>query len=109
MTHSKVKPVFQCDTCIFETHDVENLKNHKKTVHGPSQRILKECKICDRTFTTNLLLEKHEQTHRPENQNHICNMCNTKFVAKSTLKTHVRNIHPIDFWKLEFKNKLVAK
>ena len=104
--HSNVKPAFYCDTCAFETHGLDNLKRHKKTVHGPSKRTLKQCQVCDRTFTTNLLLEKHEQTHRPENQNHICSVCNSKFVAKSTLKTHIKTIHPLDFWKMEFKNIL---
>ena len=105
-THSDIKQVLYCDICAYKTNNSENLKKHKKNVHKPSIRALKQCQFCDCSFTSDLLFQKHELTHSIENQNHVCNECNTKFATKSTLKTHIKSIHPLNFWKMEFKSKL---
>ena len=100
--HSDVKPVLYCDTCVYKTHNLENLKRHKKNVHEPSLRVQKQCQFCDRTFTSDISFQKHELTH----QNHVCNECKTKFATKRTLKNHIKSFHPLDFWQMEFKGKI---
>ena len=89
-----------CDICYKDLPSKSLLKTHILTKH-PTSSIL-ECKSCDRIFTSEINLKKHNITHRLENNDDNlstkipflkCQKCNVTFTSKILFEEHQKQKH----------------
>ena len=55
--------------------------------------LLLQCDFCDRSFKTQLLLQRHVACKHDETKEHLCDICNSTFKARGSLNRHFRQTH----------------
>lgn len=76
-----------CDYCNLQFKDLDEFREHKKTVKHPLPRN-HECSQCHKKFRSPNLLTEHIRTHTKERP-FGCNLCSATFNNKCNLRRHV--------------------
>ena len=89
--HEEKEKILQCDQCDFRTDYAFKLKHHKFNTHE-SDRNLKTCEHCGKTFTKNYKYRLHvEEVHGDTEL--FCDKCNYSTKIKRYLRDHVKKNH----------------
>ncbi|KAF4525663.1 hypothetical protein B566_EDAN001264 [Ephemera danica] len=94
-THSEHKP-HTCDLCGKGFHQKGNLRNHIFT--HTNERPYK-CEVCGKGFNqmSNLMCHKVKAHSHPDTSRYICQLCDTEFPKRVSLKSHQEFKHGIKF------------
>nr|XP_029723547.1 zinc finger protein 62 [Aedes albopictus] len=79
--------VYQCDVCPKQFSERQQIKDHKRLVHGERKLA---CDICDKRYVIPSQLWKHVRTH---NKGYMCEVCKKSFHHERTLWSHKRGQH----------------
>lgn len=80
----------KCDKCDYETYGTSAFRSHKIS-HMDVKRY--RCRFCKKAFQHKRGMNLHENIHTKENLK-MCNVCNTGFVQRTSLKFHMQKHHP---------------
>lgn len=81
--------LFKCNSCEARFDDKNNLRSHKKSVHGPSDGKKKTCNLCGTVvFNTSALKNHHKRVHEKSERTFQCDLCLKKFFSKAELTQH---------------------
>ena len=85
---------YSCEKCDFKTNRNEQLKLHVMQKHDESLKPFM-CELCEKKFATKQLLERHAETHLPDEEKYkfSCHCCPSMFTTKSNLNTHIKSHH----------------
>lgn len=85
----------KCDHCfdVFTVTSKKALMEHLLRIHFPSNLKFK-CKICYRTFRSNMGLEKHKEKHTIVFN---CKLCSKTFNRKWDFVEHIKAVHEEKF------------
>ena len=83
-----------CDRCDYKTNRTEGLKIHIMNKHEPNLKPFM-CELCEDKFATKQLLEKHVETHLPDEEKYqySCHYCPSMFTRKNNLVVHIKSHH----------------
>jgi hypothetical protein len=93
MGHKNIRP-YHCDKCNKSYITSFELNLHVRTVHEKKLRHPKQkekrfrCELCQRGFTTRLILSEHMKTHTGEKP-FVCEVCGQTFKHKSSVTKHM--------------------
>ncbi|XP_058823460.1 transcription factor grauzone-like [Topomyia yanbarensis] len=85
-TPDSAKP-FKCDICDAAFCKSFQLRFHMKYHIAKEQKIF-QCKDCNKSFGTNLLLQAHRHNHHGAFSNWACDICGKGFTHKALLEKH---------------------
>jgi len=90
----KTSPVkalrYQCDFCD-KTFDFYYMKKQHTRVHTGEKPF--KCTVCDRCFSTNGALQRHQREVHKKEKPFLCDKCGKHFSEKSNLYVHQRVVH----------------
>ncbi|CAL8128501.1 unnamed protein product [Orchesella dallaii] len=84
-----------CDKCKRVFGSEHLLRKHLKLTHkyvGEDEDIQHVCEVCGMVLANNPSLKRHVEAHAGEKK-FACHLCQAKFTAKTTLKSHLNNLH----------------
>ena len=105
--HRKSYPIKQqderlkCDKCEYSCIDKSDMRKHIVDKH-PKCIQPKKCKMCEKTFTKNVELERHIKIHH-EAEPFECEKCGKTFVLKWRLRKHL-SVHETRIYCHYFNN-----
>lgn len=80
---------FLCDTCGKEFKNYHPLIAHVRQLHAGNERIVYECYMCTKTFSTKYLLKYHMGSHMATKKLEFpCDICHKVFARKHALRQH---------------------
>jgi len=94
MFHGDTKEVWVCFICHHKFCQLASFDEHVRKSHpntandGLSEKTQCSHAGCGKVFSNKKSRIFHEKTHDPENSKFQCDVCDMKFVQKSTLKVH---------------------
>ena len=92
--HANANAMFVCDLCSeqFKKSNPEQFMYHLTKEHQIGE-FRHKCVECDKTFTSNTLLEKHKKIHHEKSSTVICDQCGKECLSKSHLDSHLKKVH----------------
>ncbi|XP_062703321.1 zinc finger protein 91-like isoform X2 [Aedes albopictus] len=81
--------VYQCDECPKKCLEKQQIKDHKRLVHGERKLA---CPVCGKRFVIPSQLQNHVRMH---NRKYRCDMCTKSFHEECSLWSHRRLQHNI--------------
>ena len=116
--HETLTRHFLCDICNKTCYS--RINEHRKSHMSPieQKKFDRKCVICQKSFGSKILLEKHLRTHlKPSDAFKIksrkiytCKHCNKTFARRGGIDAHVRNVHEESKgYKCRFCGKLFNK
>ncbi|XP_012256689.2 zinc finger protein Xfin-like [Athalia rosae] len=88
---------FPCTVCTKDFPTALSLKLHMSSLHKDSKP--KSCNICGKTFSSNVGIRNHMQTH--STSTYSCNLCQRLFRTRQAVYMHVRRQHPDEYLIME--------
>ena len=89
---TKKQQIFNCDSCDKNFRFQSILKRHIEIVHE-GKRL--KCNFCSMTFTTSHNIIKHFSVLHAGKGVFKCELCEKRFLKKTTLSTHVHTMHNV--------------
>ncbi|EAT39605.1 AAEL008602-PA [Aedes aegypti] len=81
----------ECGECHKKFLNNKYLYNHIRNVHDPKQYL---CSYCGKAFLSSQLVQRHQLTHKNDNQPLHCAKCNKSFPTWRKTYMHMRNHAP---------------
>lgn len=81
---------YVCQICGKKYKNRGGLSQHTKTTHLKIKKF--PCSVCERRFSTRIILEAHMRTHTGERP-FKCAICERAFTQKCALSTHMKLVH----------------
>ena len=90
---SEVQTTFEQLKSVFEISNTTTLSRFDNGTASTSSKAMHKCDECGRNYLHSSSLMRHKLTHRGGGKHYMCPICDSKFTQKSSMKTHMRNVH----------------
>lgn len=104
--HRKDNVVYKCVICEYIAPNKYALSCHKYDVHINTHKY--KCNLCDKAFKRNFSLKRHIETHNRE-KTYSCRFCSGTFLFSSTLYSHLKIVHPIEWEESRSRRDKISK
>ncbi|XP_063844862.1 zinc finger protein OZF-like [Scylla paramamosain] len=84
---------YHCTDCNINFTDEAEFRAH---MEAHLIKLQNSCALCSTEFSTKLELQDHIKEHFTKNSSYTCSICDQKFVSKSGLKRHKKQLHNLD-------------
>ncbi|XP_076446179.1 uncharacterized protein LOC143283751 isoform X2 [Babylonia areolata] len=82
-------PQHCCDVCGKMFKVQKAMINHRKTHEEGYTKPVFSCKLCEKTFSSQYLVDCHVRSfHLGQRKNYLCSFCGKKFTTKHSLQEH---------------------